>query len=169
VEVFYPASTRELGLLSIFHHYNGQWRKLDLFQSSGKGVGTLNVGRSPSTPESKALYIIHHQPFKTYLHSYFWLKLKILYSEIKLTHGCSVAQKVSHRLSTAAAQVRTRIRSYGICGGQRGTRAGSLRVLRCPLPSIPQMIPHSSSFIIIPGLSNNKLGSTPLHQLSYVD
>jgi queuine/archaeosine tRNA-ribosyltransferase len=35
--------------------------------------------------------------------------------------------------------------SYGIYGGQRDNRAGSLRVLRFPLPLIPPTAPHSLS------------------------
>jgi hypothetical protein len=36
------------------------------------------------------------------------------------------------------------IRSCGICGGQSGTGAGFLRVLRFPLPAIiPPNFPHS--------------------------
>jgi hypothetical protein len=39
-------------------------------------------------------------------------------------------------------------RSCGICGGQSSIGAGSLRVLRCPLPIlIPPTAPHSSSII----------------------
>jgi hypothetical protein len=51
-------------------------------------------------------------------------------------------------LPTAAAQFRTRVSSYGICGGQRGTGAGFFRVLWCPLPITPPISPHSSSSII---------------------
>jgi hypothetical protein len=40
------------------------------------------------------------------------------------------------------------ITSHGICGGQSGTGAGCLRVLRLPLPIlIPPIAPHSSSTI----------------------
>jgi hypothetical protein len=48
-------------------------------------------------------------------------------------------------LSTATARVRSRIRSCGIYDRQSGTRAGFLRVLRFPLPSIPPTTSHSSS------------------------
>jgi hypothetical protein len=37
-------------------------------------------------------------------------------------------------VTTAAARVRSQIRSCEICGGQSGTGAGFLRVLRFPLP-----------------------------------
>jgi hypothetical protein len=44
---------------------------------------------------------------------------------------------------SAAARVQSQIRLCGICGGQSGTRAGFLRVLRCPLPIIiPPTAPH---------------------------
>jgi hypothetical protein len=40
-------------------------------------------------------------------------------------------------LATAAARVRSRVWSSGICGGQSGAGAGFLRVLRFPLPRAP--------------------------------
>jgi hypothetical protein len=58
--------------------------------------------------------------------------------------GRAMAQSVSRPLSTAAA--RAQVRSCWICGGQSGTGAGFLRVLRFPLPIfIPPTAPHSSS------------------------
>jgi hypothetical protein len=62
--------------------------------------------------------------------------------------GRAIAQAVSRRLPTAAAWVRAQDRSSGICGGQSGTGAGLLRVLRFPLPIlISPTAPHSSSII----------------------
>jgi hypothetical protein len=59
-----------------------------------------------------------------------------------------MAQAVSSRFLTAAARFRAQFRSCGICGGQSGTGAGFLRVLRFPLPIlIPPTAPHSSSII----------------------
>jgi hypothetical protein len=49
----------------------------------------------------------------------------------------AIAQAVSRRLPTAAARVRARVWSGGICGGQSGVGVGFLRVLR---------FPHQSSF-----------------------
>jgi hypothetical protein len=52
----------------------------------------------------------------------------------KISEGRAIAQAVSRRLPTAAAQIRVRFRSCRICGGQSGTGAGFLRVLRFPMP-----------------------------------
>jgi hypothetical protein len=59
--------------------------------------------------------------------------------------GRAIAQAVSIRFPTAAARVRSQVGSCGICGGQSGTGAGFLRVLRFPLPIlIPPTTPLSS-------------------------
>jgi hypothetical protein len=47
--------------------------------------------------------------------------------------GRAIAQAVSRWLPTAAARVRSQVRSCWICGGQSGTGAGFLRVLRFSL------------------------------------
>jgi hypothetical protein len=49
-------------------------------------------------------------------------------------NGRAIAQAVSRRLPIAAARVRSQVSSCGMCGGQSGTEAGFLRVLRCPMP-----------------------------------
>jgi hypothetical protein len=61
----------------------------------------------------------------------------------KITLGRAVAEVVSRWLPTAAGQVQSRVWSSGICGGQSGVGAGFLRVLRFPLPFIPQISPSS--------------------------
>jgi hypothetical protein len=70
---------------------------------------------------------------------------------LKLMKRREVAQAVSSRLPTAAAWVGARIMSCGICGGQSGTGAGLLRVLRFPLPRVSLIAPHSTTFVIIRG------------------
>jgi hypothetical protein len=58
--------------------------------------------------------------------------------------GRAIAQAVSRWLPTAAARVRSRVWSSGICGGQSGAGAGFLRVLWFPLPIfIPPNSPSS--------------------------
>jgi hypothetical protein len=59
-----------------------------------------------------------------------------------LDPGRAVAEAVSRWLPTAAAWVRFRA-ACGVCGGQSGTGAGFLRVLRFPLPIIPPISPSS--------------------------
>jgi hypothetical protein len=56
--------------------------------------------------------------------------------------GGAIAQAVRRWLPTAAARFRVR-EACGVCGGQGGTRAGFLRVLRFPLPIIPPISPSS--------------------------
>jgi hypothetical protein len=56
------------------------------------------------------------------------------------TDGRAVARAVSRWLPTAAARVRIRA-ACGVCGGQSGTGAGFLQVLRFPLPIIPPISP----------------------------
>jgi hypothetical protein len=63
-----------------------------------------------------------------------------------LTKGGAVAQAVICTLHTAADRVRFQVKSFGICGGQSGTEACFLRVVRFLLPIlIPPIAPHSSS------------------------
>jgi hypothetical protein len=72
-----------------------------------------------------------------------------LFKEIFSYHinwDCAIAQAVSRRVAMAAARVRSQVRSCRICGGQSGSGAGFLRVLRFPLPIlIPPTAPHPSS------------------------
>jgi hypothetical protein len=65
-------------------------------------------------------------------------------SSVRNKIGRAIAEAVSRWFPTAEARVQSRVWSSGICGGQSGAGAGFLRVLRFPLPFIPQTVPHSS-------------------------
>jgi hypothetical protein len=68
--------------------------------------------------------------------------------------GRAIAQAVSRWLPTAAARVRARVWSCGICGGQSGAGAGFFRVPRFPLPIFIPPIARQSPSSIIWGLYN---------------
>jgi hypothetical protein len=65
---------------------------------------------------------------------------RIFCKEYAFKLGRAVAQAVIRWLPTAAARVRVRA-ACGFCGGQSGTGAGFLRVLRFPLQIIPPISP----------------------------
>jgi hypothetical protein len=91
---------------------------------------------------------------------------KTFYAGTTSTLGRAIAQVVSRRLPTAAARVRAQIRSCGICGGQRGTGAALLRVLRFPLSIlIPPTDPHSSSSGAC--TIGQLVADVPLHSVSF--
>jgi hypothetical protein len=78
-----------------------------------------------------------------------WAEEKILAKALLRTIGRAIAQAFSRCLPTAAARVRVRDWSCGICGGQSGAGAGFLPVLLFPLPIfIPPVDPQSPSSII---------------------
>jgi hypothetical protein len=58
----------------------------------------------------------------------------------RLSYGAALAQTVSRRLPTAAAQIRAWV---WICGGQSGARAGFLWVLGFPLPNSFHQLLHN--------------------------
>jgi hypothetical protein len=97
-------------------YYSKKWRKF-----------CFNRNKKILTYKSRSIYII-------------------LQNFSKFAFDRAIAQSVGHRLPTAAARVRAKFRSCGICGGQSGTGAGFLRVLRFPLPlCIPPIAPQSPS------------------------
>jgi hypothetical protein len=72
----------------------------------------------------------------------------------------AVVQAVSPWLTTAAARVRARVRSCGICGRQSGAGAGFLRVLWFPLPLFIASIALQSPSSIIWGWYNRSAVAT---------
>jgi hypothetical protein len=75
----------------------------------------------------------------------------------------AIAQAVSRPLPTATAQVRARVWSCGICGGQSGAGSGFLRVLRFLLPIFtPPIAPQSPSSIIWGLYNRPELAAVPV-------
>jgi hypothetical protein len=75
-------------------------------------------------------------------------KLFLLENKSISNLGRAIAQAVSRWRPTAAARVRARVWSSGICGGQIGTWVGVLRVLQFPLRNfIPPNSPSSQSAV----------------------
>jgi hypothetical protein len=73
-----------------------------------------------------------------------------------------IGQAVSRWIPTAAAGVRVRVWSCGICGGQSGAGAGFLRVLRFPVPIfLPPIAPQSPSSIIWGLYNRPKVAAAP--------
>jgi hypothetical protein len=67
-----------------------------------------------------------------------------IYPEYSISRSHAIAQAVSRQLPTAAAPVRSQVRSCRICGKQNGMGTGFLRVLRFPLLNlIPPTAPYS--------------------------
>jgi hypothetical protein len=95
-----------------------------------------------------------------------------VFAELQETHSVCPAQMmtnmwetqaVSRRLTTAAARVRARIISCGICGGQSGIGASFLLTFRFPL--FRAIAPHSSLSPragTMGGLSNSGPGFAPV-------
>jgi hypothetical protein len=84
--------------------------------------------------------------------------------------GRAIAQAVSRWFPTAAARVRARVWSCGICGGQSGSRAHFLRVLRFTLLIfVPPITPQSPSSIIWSSYNRPIVAAVPSGLCSYND
>jgi hypothetical protein len=94
----------------------------------------LNCGVSLQTGLDMQMRVYRHVPTVS----------NVCCNSSKYVKGRATAQAVSRWLPTAAARVRARVWSGGICGGQSGAGAGFLRVLRFPMPIfIPPNSPSS--------------------------
>jgi hypothetical protein len=79
-----------------------------------------------------------------------------------LDNSKSVNRLKGYSVITAVARVRARVWSCGICGGQSGTVAGFLRLLRFPLPIfISPIAPQSQSSIIWPWYNRTVVAAVP--------
>jgi hypothetical protein len=84
------------------------------------------------------------------------------------SQGGAIAQAVSGWLPTAAALVRARVKSCGICGGQSGTGTDLFRVLLFPLPIfIPPIFPQSPSSIIWSWYNKPVVAAVPRDSVSH--
>jgi hypothetical protein len=128
-----------------------------LFISSPICYRMMRRGRhlkSSITNNMSKYSIVKHLHYTVYCTSLFHNKYNLAeltrYSEIK---ACSIFRQLLHSrpcrssavrrwLPTAAVRVRVRA-ACEVCGGQSGTGAGFLRVLRFPLPIIPPISPLS--------------------------
>jgi hypothetical protein len=73
-----------------------------------------------------------------------------LYQLLSSEWGRAMAQAVSRQIATAETLARAQVKSYGTCGGQNGSGADFLRVLRFTLPRrIPPIAAHSSLSMIL--------------------
>jgi hypothetical protein len=89
------------------------------------------------------------------------MEVRIIVKTLAYTsQGHVIAQAVSSWHPTAAARLRSQVKSCVICGGRSGARAGFLRVLRFPLSIlIPPTAPHLSSSSIIWGWYNKPIAA----------
>jgi hypothetical protein len=131
----------------------GKLTVLSLFKNTASTCGTMTkeIGKNRRGKKNyfclldltllNSYIIKHHYHASITLASYSGLAFK---SWPRDRLGRAIAQAVSCWLPTAVAWVQTRVWSSGICGGQSGTGAGFLRVLRFPLSIfIPPNSPSS--------------------------
>jgi hypothetical protein len=82
-----------------------------------------------------------------------------------LAKGRAIAQAVSRWLPTAVVRGSRPGRHVGFCGGQSGSGAGFLRVLRFPLPNSFHQLLQKIIFIIIIIIINKSSGICTIGQM----
>jgi hypothetical protein len=158
-DAFSSQSTSYIVLSQIFHLSRRQLNKVKISHSSFESVGNFPYFAGVlCLIFSEVLHFLrhlnnfhttpHHITQENYLN---FQRCKFLRTHNKVNFakhdiprstGRAVAQAVRRRLPNAAARVRVQV-ACGVCGGQSGTGAGFLRVLRFPLPIIPPISPLS--------------------------
>jgi ribosomal protein S14 len=107
-----------------------------------EGLGQLkNPPHCDSFPRPPGLY---HSASNNYPTACPFIKQNKIKNYTNNMQGRAVAEAVSRWLPTPAARVRARA-ECGVCGGQSGTGASFLRVLRFPLRIIPPISLSSKS------------------------
>jgi hypothetical protein len=105
------------------------FQELDIFPYSGEVTETSSLLSRLETANHNHWASDRSAPF-------FNLWSDLFPSDLKDRNDRTIAQTVSRRLPTAASRVRARVKKCGICGGQRGSGAGFLLMLRFSLPLI---------------------------------
>jgi hypothetical protein len=86
--------------------------------------------------------------------SLLYIRRNVTWQKVISAVDRAVAQAVSRRLPIAAARLRAQVKICGICGGQSGTGAAFLRLLRLHCHTIIPLIAPKSSSCVMQGWYN---------------